>query len=157
MPKLAGQRSDYLYSQLLAFRSGVREHAVTVAPLTDVEAQDLAKYYSTQKREPDPARDAELEARGKRVYFANASSISGCITCHDSPGRSGIGRMGGVTGSTNTPTPKLNGQDAAYLLGRLESFANGRRESAVMGPIAASMSEEDRRAVAIYLSTQPQM
>jgi len=160
IPKLAGQKSDYLYSQLLAFRSGKREHAVMGGisrPLTDAEAQGLAKYYSTEKREPDSPGEAELMARGKSVYSAKTSSMSGCITCHDPSGRSRTMKMGGVTGSINTSSPTLNGQDAAYLLRELNSFASGRRRSAVMGPIAASMSEEDRRAVAIYLSAQPQM
>lgn len=57
IPKLAGQRSDYLFSQLLEFRSGKRKHGVMpdiVASLSDIEAREVAKYYSTQKREPDP-------------------------------------------------------------------------------------------------------
>jgi len=157
MPKLAGGRSEYLYSQLLAFRSGKRKHAVMhgmVRPLTDAEAQGLAKYYGAQKREPDLPGDAELATRGKRIYSASASSMSGCTSCHDASDRTGLVRTGGMTGSTNTPAPSLNGQHAAYLLGQLDSFASGRRKSAVMGPIAASLSEEDRRAVAAYLSAQ---
>ncbi|WP_169801019.1 c-type cytochrome [Novosphingobium naphthalenivorans] len=158
IPKLAGQRPDYLYAQLMAFRTGERKQAVMsaiAAPLTDAEIDDLAKYYSSEAREPDVPNDAGLAARGEHVYYSSAAPMSGCASCHDNSIRGGMMGMGGMMGSSSSATaPLLNGQHAAYLLAQLDNFASGQRPSTVMGRIAASLSEGDRRAVADYLSSR---
>lgn len=125
------------------------------APLTDAEIDDLAKYYSGEAREPDVPNDARLAARGERVYYASAAPMSGCASCHDNSGRGGMMGMGGMMGSNSSATaPLLNGQHAAYVLAQLDGFASGQRQGTAMGPIAASLSEDDRRAVADYLSSR---
>ncbi len=55
--------------------------------------------------------------------------------------------MGGAT-----VVPRLFGQHAAYLVQQLDAFASGARHSLIMGPIASAWREQDRRAVAEYLS-----
>jgi cytochrome c553 len=61
------------------------------------------------------------------------------------------GHMGMMMGSTSA-VPRLFGQHAAYLVQQLDAFASGIRPSPVMGPIASTWREQDRRAVAEYLS-----
>ena len=58
---------------------------------------------------------------------------------------------GGMMGNS-AAVPKLNGQHAAYTLQQLDAFADGSRRSTVMGPIAAALTERQRRALAVYLS-----
>jgi cytochrome c553 len=48
-PNLAGQSGIYLYNQLIAFRSGTRQHSVMtgiVRELTDNEIQQIILYYA---------------------------------------------------------------------------------------------------------------
>jgi cytochrome c553 len=68
-----------------------------------------------------------------------------CARCH---GRDGNGRGPGAF-------PKLAGQRAAYLDGALRAYADGRRHSGVMGPIAAALSAEARRHAADYYAALP--
>jgi cytochrome c553 len=46
--------------------------------------------------------------------------------------------------------PRLAGQYANLTVGWLQAYATGAREHAVMGPIAAKLSENDMKAVAEY-------
>lgn len=151
IPKLAGQTPDYLTAQLQAFRSGARPQPVMApmaASLTDSDIDDLAKYYSEQLPTPDQSSDADLAARGKRLYYTNGSTMSGCAGCHDPSS----GGMAAMMGGSNAPW--LSGQHAAYLLAQMNAFASGQRTSSVMDPIAVSLSAEDRRALADYLSSR---
>ena len=50
-PKLAGQHSEYLYKQLMDFKSEARKNeqmSPQVVPLNDQDFQDLAAYFSSQ-------------------------------------------------------------------------------------------------------------
>ena len=65
-----------------------------------------------------------------------------CARCH---GADGLGRG-------NAAFPKLAGQKHAYLLASLDAYAEGRRHSGIMEPIAAGLEPEERRALAAYYS-----
>jgi cytochrome c553 len=64
------------------------------------------------------------------------------------------GMMGGRMGTmgNTAAVPNLNGQHAAYIVQQLDALASGARRGTVMGPIASAWREQDRRAVAEYLS-----
>ncbi|MDE3026937.1 MAG: hypothetical protein KGH84_00890 [Paracoccaceae bacterium] len=49
-------------------------------------------------------------------------------------------------------TPRLDGQHSAYIRQQLDAFACGARSSVIMDPIASSLRQQDRVAVAEYLS-----
>jgi cytochrome c553 len=61
-----------------------------------------------------------------------------CAGCH---GMSGEGRP-------EAGYPRLAAQPEAYLVRQLEAFASGRRKSAVMEPLARSLTAEERRRLA---------
>ena len=63
-----------------------------------------------------------------------------CITCHGAHGE-GIPANG---------FPKLAGLNAGYLQTQLDAFANGQRTNAMMTPIAQTLTEHERAAVAYY-------
>ena len=72
--------------------------------------------------------------------------VETCARCH---GVDGNGRGAGAF-------PKLAGQRAEYLDRALRAYAAGRRFSGMMGPIAASLTREDREhAVRHYASLPP--
>ena len=59
-------------------------------------------------------------------------------------GMMGMGGVGNV--------PRLNGQHPAYVVDQLNRCAAGERQGTVMNRIAASLSEQEVKAVAEYLS-----
>jgi len=65
-----------------------------------------------------------------------------CARCHGLDGR----------GRGNAAFPALAGQSERYLLTALEVYANDRRASGLMQPLAAALSPDDWREVAEYYS-----
>lgn len=61
-----------------------------------------------------------------------------CFTCH------------GLKGEGDAATPRLSGLNAGYLFKQLNDYAGERRNDGAMSPIAARLSEAERRAVAEY-------
>ena len=171
-PKLAGQSPAYLYRQLRAFRNGTRKSGVMAAIAADLTAADMANaasFFGKQPRKPDVVKDQSLAAIGERIFFGG---MPACAMCHRAASRRGMpmtGMMGhGMMGDEMMEhgmmgrmpmmgmmagAPNLNGQHAAYIVDQLDRFASGARPSStMMGRIAASLSEADKRAVAEYLS-----
>ena len=61
VPKLGGQKADYIVSALKAYKSGERDFPTMraiAAPLTDDDMQKLANYYATA-----PAQTAQAEKK----------------------------------------------------------------------------------------------
>jgi cytochrome c553 len=80
--------------------------------------------------------EAALE-RGRRI-------VSGrCFLCHGMQGE-----------SASELSPRLAGQNAAYIAKQLANFKSGERKSTAMRPMAADLSPDDMRAVALYYSRQ---
>jgi cytochrome c553 len=167
-PKLAGQKAYYLRQQLRAFKSGARKSDIMSGPahaITDAQMRELARYFSGQPVKPDPVKDPRLAETGARIFRYASRRAPACAACHGAGGfgRGGMmggrgmggmmggGRMGMMMGNT-AAVPNLYGQHAAYIVQQLDAFASGARRGTVMGPIAAAWREQDRRAVAKYLS-----
>jgi len=51
-------------------------------------------------------------------------------------------------------SPRLAGQNAAYMAKQLANFESGERRSSAMRPMVAALTPEDMRAVALYFSRQ---
>jgi len=87
---------------------------------------------------PVPVQDnapalAGLTARAQRT-------LEGCARCHGAHG----------DGRENSAFPKLSGQRAGYMEAALTSYADDRRMSGIMQPIAAALDVEQRRELASY-------
>jgi cytochrome c553 len=74
---------------------------------------------------------------------AAESAAATCFVCH---GKHGEGAVDGV--------PRLAGQDAAYMQNALSMFKAGKRASAVMQPIARTLSDSAISGLADYFSQQ---
>ena len=86
------------------------------------------------------------EAKGPaKPDLAKGETISKtvCAACHTSDGSRGI--------PTN---PILQGQHADYLVKQLEEFKGGKRDNAVMKPMASTLSEDDMRNVAAFYASK---
>jgi len=154
-PKLSGQETWYIETQLRNFKNGVRgaheddEFGQQMAPmaalLTDEAAiRNMAAYVSTL---PEHTVDTSLSgdtARGQHLYQT-------CGTCH------------GVNGEGNyaTNSPRLRGQEDWYLKRQLQNFISGVRgvhREDLFGPQMRSMSrmlrsERDINDVVAYINT----
>lgn len=84
--------------------------------------------------------------RGRQITTSGANGVTACIACHGAQGE----------GNPAGGFPRLAGQPAFYLERQMDSFADGRRENAVMTPIANAMNAGQRRdASAWYASLKP--
>ena len=88
-----------------------------------------------------PALTGNAGAGEKIAQSGSAGGAAACIGCH---GAKGEGQPG---------FPALAGQHAGYLERQLNQLAAGARQSAVMAPMAKSLSEQERADVAAYYAS----
>lgn len=86
------------------------------------------------------APDAELAAAP-----GASDVVATCVRCH---GREGHGRE-------NAAFPKLAGQRAAYLSNALHAYAQDKRFSGMMQPIAAGLDDQEIARIADYYAALP--
>ncbi|WP_324727500.1 c-type cytochrome [Pseudomonas chlororaphis] len=142
-PSLAGQPAPYLAAQLHNFSSGQRINP-NMAPLAMTLSREdidrLANYYAKQPLSRDSSfqPDPGLRDKGQKLVAAG-----GCVACH---GERLMGRE---------QFPRLAGQGSDYLRVQLDAFADGRRKdlTGAMGAIAATLSADERKAIASYLTS----
>lgn len=153
IPRLAGQKPDYLEKQLLDFKSGARKNEVMqnfASPLSDSDRVQLAEYFSKLKTNYDRSQSTVSEvqwARGHQLAHQGAEDIrvQACDNCHG-PDGSGI----------EFSAPYLAGQSAAYLVTQLTAWQQGTRKNdsgKVMASIAKQLSDSDIAALAAYFSS----
>jgi cytochrome c553 len=152
IPRLAGQQSEYLKNQLQAFVEHGRSsnimynvsHVLTPPMLTA-----LATNFSELDPRPLGGAPRELAATGKKIYEAGIpeSNVPPCASCH------------GPDAKGNGPFPRLAGQLHDYIFNKLTNWSKERGQnpekpdtSAIMEPIAHSLTEPQIRAVAAYVS-----
>lgn len=87
-------------------------------------------------------------ARANNLFIngnANAGKqkAAACAGCHGADGN-----------STNGQFPKLAGQHAPYLYAQLQLFKSGARKNAIMNSMAAGLSDQDMKDLAVYFSQQ---
>jgi cytochrome c553 len=144
IPNLAGQWGAYIMRQLRDFGAGSRSNAImtdmagTVTSMED--AFDIAAYFASQNQMT--ADTPHTNEAGERLYI-----IYRCISCH---GEDGKGRP-----QNNAMFPVIGGQKKEYLLGQLDEFRRGLREtdmSGTMPALAQRISAAETEAIADYLS-----
>jgi len=72
-----------------------------------------------------------------------ATAATVCAACHTADGSRGI--------PTN---PILQGQHADYLVKQLTEFKSGKRDNAIMKPMASMLSDDDMRNVAAFYASK---
>jgi cytochrome c553 len=135
VPKLGGQHTAYMVVALKEYAKQNRPHPTMHAQastLSEQDMQDVAAYLSGQ----------ELKATGRAVGTAPKSGQT-CVACH---GNDGIGIM--------PEYPNLAGQHADYIAHSLKAYRAGQRNNAVMGGMAAALTDKDISELADYYSSQ---
>ncbi len=134
VPKLEGQNADYLATALHEYRSSDRSHLTMhdqASTLSDQDIADIATYFAGKP----------LTASGKpQGTVPQAASV--CTSCH------------GQDGVAIAPIyPSLAGQHDDYLVRALQEYQKGGRNNPIMKGFAASLKDEDIRAIADYFSS----
>jgi cytochrome c553 len=152
IPRLAGQPTEYLKNQLQAFVEHRRTsnimfnvgHVLSPA-MIDALATDF------NQLNPKPVGGAPKASidEGKKIFEdgVEAANVPPCASCH------------GPEAKGNGPFPRLAGQLYDYITAKLTNWDKERGQnpsqpdtSAVMQPIAHSLTQPQIKAVAAYLS-----
>ncbi len=149
-PKLAGQSEQYIVTQLMRFKSGVRQNAIMqgmAASLAPQDMHDIGAYFSRQKRSPGVA-DAKLAQEGEKLYREGdpGRGIPACMACHGPDG----------AGNPGWRVPNIGGQHADYVQAQLKAWHDGTTwgsdtHAMIMPAIAQRLTEQDISAVSSYV------
>jgi cytochrome c553 len=152
MPRLAGQQTQYFEDQLQAFVERRRADS-TMFNVARVLSPAMLTALATHFRDLDPkplgGASKELVAMGKAIYEEGVpeANVAPCSSCRG-PEAKGDGAF-----------PRLAGQLHDYIFASLVNWKKERRnvpakpdKSAIMEPIAQSLTETQISAVAAYLS-----
>ncbi len=142
VPRLGGQRAEYIVSALKSYRAGDRQHPTMHANswnLSDQDMADIAAYVASYTADHPPQR-----VRGD--VQAGAKKSATCIACHGPDGHE-------VVREIQPPVPRLAGQYEDYLRKSLQEYHSGVRKNAVMNGIAAPLSAQDMADLAAYYAS----
>ena len=150
-PRLAGQRPQYLESQIQSFREHTRDNPFSkqymwpaVAALAPHAARDLAIYFATIVPKAANDGDRNLTGKGRTIYLEGVpeANIVSCYACHG-PNAEGVRDI-----------PRLGGLAYFYLKGRLEQWGQGYHSgtSSPMPMVAGHLGPDEIEALASYLS-----
>jgi cytochrome c553 len=165
-PNLAGQRADYLYHRLVAFKAvnpkdpnyGSSPMPAQVQNLSDQEMRNIAVYFAAQAPIASaPPPPTAVDGRGEALYLGGDPSrgVPPCQGCH------GAAALGGPVESGNQylAYPLLRGQHAAYLASRLTNFRNGLPNGSsndfIMHGVALTLDEGSIQSLAAWLESLP--
>ena len=155
MPRLAGQQTEYFINQLRAFAEGRRDrHLVMnmrrVHGLSPALRAALAARFANLSPRHSSNGPTEQIALGRQIYQDGVpeANVPACAACH-APDAKGAGQ-----------NARLAGQLYSYTAKTLANWGKERGQdpshddaSAVMAPVARSMSRQQIAAVAAYLSS----
>ena len=150
-PRLAGQRPQYIMSQIRSFREHARNNPFSkqymwsaVAALEPHTARDLANYFATIPPKAANDGDSTLASRGRTIYMDGIpeANIVSCYACHG-PNAEGVRDI-----------PRLGGLSYSYLKGRLEQWGQGFHSTpgSPMPMVATHLGAEEVEALTSYLS-----
>lgn len=137
VPKLGGQRREYIVDALTAYKKGSRPHPTMQAQggsLSEQDIDDLAAWFQGAAAAEDTVTDDDV---------AGLDAARTCVACH------------GVGSDAVIPKPPvLSGQHADYLVHALNQYKSGARSGNVMSAFAATLSDEDMKRIAAFYSTR---
>ncbi len=139
-PRLAGQRADYVVSQLRSFRSGARTNDFggimqrMVADLTDRDYAAVAAYVA--RLDPAAVAPEPVAITGPMPALAAL-----CQACHGQDGE-------GVADSF----PKLAGLSPGQITKQLRDIQAGRRAVDAMAPVVYALSDAEMTEIGNWFS-----
>jgi cytochrome c553 len=152
IPRLAGQQPEYLENQLQAFVEHRRTNNIMFNVghvLSPAMIAALVANFHDLNPKPLDGAPKDLIASGKKIFDDGVpdAKVPACSSCH------------GADAKGNGPFPRLAGQLFDYVTSKLTNWDKERGQnpampdtSAIMQPIAHSLSAAQIKAVAAYLS-----
>ena len=135
VPKLEGQRPEYLAAALHEYKSGDREHLTMhsqASTLSDQDIADIAAYFAGKP----------LVSQGKAAGTPPQAATL-CVSCH------------GQDGVAIAPAyPSLAGQHQDYIARAIDEYRKGGRKNPIMKGFAAQLKDEDIQVIAEYFSKE---
>lgn len=149
-PRLAGVNADYLYKQIMDFKSGKRVNEVMqpiARKLSDQQARDITAYFSSLNTPvtPAPKSNPDLVKLGEQLALHGEwqrKNMPACNACH---GPNGMG--------VPPHFPRLAGQQPNYIVNQLRAWKAGTRKNDpqnLMMTIAKKLDQNEIMAVAAY-------
>jgi len=152
IPRLAGQQPEYFKNQLEAFIQHRRTNVImfnVAHVLSPAMETSLAASFQVFNPKPLGGAPKNVVAAGKKIYEEGIpdASVPPCSSCHG-PQAKGDGQF-----------PRLAGQLNDYIFNKLTDWSKERGQnpanpdaSAIMEPIAHSLTKAQIEAVAAYVS-----
>jgi cytochrome c553 len=152
IPRLAGQQTEYLKNQLQAFVEHRRTNNImfnVAHSLSPAMIAALAADFRALNPKPLGGAPRNLVATGQKIFQDGVpeANVAACAACHG-PGAEGSEEI-----------PRLAGQLHDYIFNKLANWGKERGQnpakpdiSAVMSPVAHSLTKPQIEAVAAYLS-----
>jgi cytochrome c553 len=145
LPHLAGQRTIYLYRDLLAYKQGTRtddsmRHAVEF--LSDEALLNVSAYYADLVL-PSSGPAAASDTAEDDPLQAGRVATAGCAGCHGADGNSSVPGM-----------PNLTAQHPDYFATAMRAYQAGTRPDALMKSFTASLDEDTIASMALYYALQ---
>ncbi|MEL6243646.1 MAG: c-type cytochrome [Pseudomonadota bacterium] len=133
-PHIGGEPKEYLEAQLMAYRTGDRQHemmSVVAAGLSAQQIADVAAWYASHTA-------IAMLPDGQSAEGAPQA----CVSCH---GADGISKL--------LDAPNLAGESNIYLDTQLKMFKRGQRQHDVMSEVAAALSDAEIREIANWYAS----
>ena len=147
-PKLAGQHPEYIYKQLMDFKSTARVNesmSPQVLTLNEQDFADLAAYYAAQTQTGGTTDQSAVELGGRIFRGGNAETgVPACTGCHG-PAGAGLGLA---------KFPRLSGQHATYVESTLKLYRDSTRANdpnGMMRGVTARMTDAEIAAVSQFV------
>jgi cytochrome c553 len=151
LPKLAGQRLEYLRRAMHAYLDGRRYSGIMEPVVSGLspEARHAALLYYSSLPAPEPIpRSADDVERGEQIVFSGVPelNIPPCATCH-------------VAEPVNQAYPRLRGQYPEYIAQQLTLLQQRRRGGSefvhIMHTFVEQLTERHIEDVAAYFASTP--
>lgn len=137
VPRLGGQRAEYIVNALTAYKNGTREHPTMRAQggsLSDQDIEDIAAYFQGDAVATDTVTTTDV---------AGIDALQTCIACHGSGGEAVVPKP-----------PVLSGQQKDYLEHALSQYQLGKRTGNVMAAFAAALTPQDMQVIAEFYGSR---
>jgi cytochrome c553 len=128
-PHIGGEPAEYLEAQLMAFKTGKREHemmSVVASGLSAQQIADVSAWYASHTAIATLPSGTDPEA-----------APADCVSCH---GADGISQL--------LDAPNLAGETNIYIDTQLKAFKRGKRQHDIMSEVAAGLEDTEIREIA---------
>jgi cytochrome c553 len=149
-PHLAGQRTIYLYREMLAYKAGQRRNEAMAKAVAFLDSEALLKtaiYYSSLSLPFDRETAEELTNGPAKIdddpLMTIRASTAGCASCHGAEGNSMIPGM-----------PSLTSQHPDYFSNAMLAYQSGERKDNMMQLLVANLDEQSIRNMGLYYALQ---